>query len=224
MTTRTYMSLVGATALSSTLFALAPAVAQDTLEDDQIFVQGARRAYQGNFLVNDDRPEATAVGFFSIPAGEAESSGLEFDANLDFANDFSLWASYAYVDAEFSNSFADADGFGFTINPGDPLINSPAHQLNVQASQRFDVGTMDAQVGGGVLYVGERNGFVGSDFVLPEYTTVRLFGELNVTEDLAVRVDIDNLFDETFYTNSFANVWVEPGAPRRFRLTATYGF
>jgi len=179
---------------------------------------------QSNFLVNDDRPQATAVGFFSIPAGEAQSNGLEFDANLEFENDLSLWISYAYTDAEFSNSFADADGFGFTINAGDPVINSPEHQLNIQISKGLSLGGMPTRIGGGVFYTDERNGFVGSDFTLPDYTTVRLFSEVEPIDGLALRLDIDNLFDETFYTNSFADVWVGPGAPRRWRFTATYSF
>lgn len=177
---------------------------------------------QSNFLVSDDRPEATAVGFFSIPAGEAESTGVEFDANLEFANALSLWVSYAYTKAEFSNSFADADGFGFTIDAGDPLINTPEHQFSIQAARDFSLGDRPARFGGGVHYVGERNGFVGSDFTLPDYTTVRLFGEIEPVDGVSVRLDVDNLFDETFYTNSYADVWVEPGAPRSFRLTVSY--
>lgn len=177
---------------------------------------------QSNFLVSDDRPEATAVGFFSIPAGEAESTGVEIDANLEFANALSLWVSYAYTKAEFSNSFADADGFGFTIDAGAPLINTPEHQFSIQAARDFNLGDRAARFGGGVHYVGERNGFVGSDFTLPDYTTVRLFGEIEPVEGLSVRLDVDNLFDETFYTNSYADVWVEPGAPRSFRLTVSY--
>ena len=179
---------------------------------------------QSNFLVNDDRPEATAVGFFSIAAGEARSRGVEVDANLEFDGDISLWASYAYTDAEFRNEFADADGFGFTIEAGDPLINTPKHQLSLQASKGFDLGNFTAELGGGVLYVGDRNGFVGSDFELPDYTTVRAFAEVGVAENTSLRLDVDNIFDETFYTNSFANVWVQPGDPRRVRLTARVGF
>lgn len=182
------------------------------------------RVEQSNFLVNDDRPEATAVGFFSIPAGEAESTGLEFDANLDFANNVSLWVSYAYIDAEFTNSFADADGFGFTIDAGDPLINTPEHQFNIQATKGFYIGNMQARIGGGVLYTDERNGFVGSDFTLPDYTTARIFGEIEPIDGLSFRLDVDNLFDETFYTNSFADVWVEPGTPQRVRFSASYRF
>ncbi|MEL6791357.1 MAG: hypothetical protein AAGL18_13315 [Pseudomonadota bacterium] len=104
------------------------------------------------------------------------------------------------------------------------MINSPNHQLSIQAVQNFDLGSVPAQIGGGLLYVGERNGFVGSDFVLPSYTTVRLFTELEPYKGLSVRFDIDNLFDEVFYTNSFADVWVEPGTPRRLRFTAAYRY
>jgi iron complex outermembrane receptor protein len=179
---------------------------------------------QRNFLVNDERPEATAVGFFSIPAGEAESTGLELDTNIDFENGLNLWASYAYTKAEFLNSFADVDGFGFTVDAGDPLINSPEHQLSLQASKQFSISNTTVEMGGSVIYVGKRNGWVGADFDLPSYTTARLFSEVVLNSDISLRLDVDNIFDETFYTNSFANVWVEPGAPRRFRLTLTYNF
>jgi iron complex outermembrane receptor protein len=178
---------------------------------------------QSNILVNDDRPEAVAAGFFSTSAGEAQSRGVEVDVNLEFSNDMRLWLSYAYTDAEFTTSNPDAD-FGALIEAGDPLINSPKNQLNIQVSKGFDIADMNAQVGAGVLYTDERLGWTGFDFSLPSYTTVRLFGELKPSERLSVRLDIDNLFDETFYTNSFADVWVEPGAPRSFRLTASYKF
>lgn len=179
---------------------------------------------QSNFLVNDDRPEAVAAGFFSFPAGTAESTGLELDANLAFANDFNLWFSYAYTDAEFTNSNPDVDGFGGLIEVGDPLINTPEHQISLQVSKGFEVASMPARLGGGVLYTDERNGWVAFDFTLPSYTTVRLFGEIEPVEGISLRLDVDNLFDETFYTNSFADVWVEPGAPRRFRVSASYAF
>lgn len=178
---------------------------------------------QSNILVNDDRPEAVAAGFFSTSAGEAQSRGIELDANLQFSNTMRLWLSYAYTDAEFTTSNPDAD-FGALIEVGDPLINSPEHQLNIQVSKGFGVANMDAEVGAGLLYTDERLGWTGFDFTLPSYTTTRLFGELKPSDRLSVRLDVDNLFDETFYTNSFADVWVEPGAPRRYRLSASYTF
>ncbi|MEO1188634.1 MAG: hypothetical protein AAFW60_06145, partial [Pseudomonadota bacterium] len=55
-------------------------------------------------------------------------------------------------------------------------------------------------------------------------STVRLFAEIEPLDNVSVRLDVDNLFDETYYTDSFANVWVQPGAPQRFRLRAAYRF
>lgn len=178
---------------------------------------------QSNILVNDDRPDAVAAGFFSRSAGEARSRGVEVDANVATDAGWNFWLSYAFVDAEFTNSNPDAD-FGALIEAGDPLINAPENQLNIQVSKDFAVNAKAAQVGGGLLYTDERLGWTGFDFYLPSYTTARLFGQMELTDGLTIRADIDNLFDEKFYTNSFADVWVEPGAPRRYRLTATYAF
>jgi len=178
---------------------------------------------QSNILVNDDRPAAVAAGFFSASAGEARSRGVEVDANLAFDSGFNLWFSYAYTDAEFTNSNPDAD-FGAIIEEGDPLINSPEHQVNLQISQDFEIAGMPAQLGGGVLYTDDRLGWTGFDFTLPSYTTVRFFGQIEPADGFSVRFDLDNAFDETFYTNSFADVWVEPGAPRRYRISASYSF
>lgn len=178
---------------------------------------------QSNILVNDDRPEAVAAGFFSQSAGEAQSRGIEFDVNIETARGISLWFSYAYTNAEFTTSNPDAD-FGSQIDKGDPLINSPDNQVNFQARKALELGGLPVQLGGGVLYTDERLGWTAFDFTLPSYTTARLFGQVDLSNGLSLRVDVDNVFDEEFYTNSFADVWVEPGAPTRWRLTASYDF
>ena len=178
---------------------------------------------QSNILVNDDRPAAVAAGWFSHDAGEARSRGFEVDADLAFESGFNLWFSYAYTDAEFTTTSLEAD-WGAVIEDGDPLINSPKHQLSLQVSQGFEVGGMAAQLGAGLQHTDKRLGFTAFDFTLPSYTTVRFFGQIKPTERLAIRFDLDNAFDEKYYTNSYADVWVEPGAPRRYRVTASYSF
>ena len=170
----------------------------------------------------DDRPEASG-GFFLRPAGEAESTGIELDMNIELPGEVGLWFSYAYIDAEYTNDSADPN-FVAPIMAGDPLINVPEQQLSIQASKGFQFGRTYGQFGGGVLYVGERLGQTGTDFFLPSYTTVRLFGQLEPVDGLTLRAEVDNLFDEEFYTNSFADVWVEPGAPQRVRFTVAYDF
>ena len=86
------------------------------------------------------------------------------------------------------------------------------------------LGGLEAQLGAGAVYTGERVGWTAYDFYLPSYTSARLFGQVELSDSWTVRVDVDNVFDEEFYTNSYADVWVEPGAPTRWRFSASYSF
>ncbi|MFL2850099.1 MAG: TonB-dependent siderophore receptor [Pseudohongiellaceae bacterium] len=178
---------------------------------------------QSNILVNDNRPEARAEGWFSADAGEARSRGIEVDAAFETRSGFNLWFSYAYVDAEFTNSNPDAD-FGAQIDDGDQLINSPKHQGNIQISKSISLNGLMGQIGAGAIYTDERVGWTAYDFFLPSYTTARVFGQVELSDSWSVRIDVDNVFDEEFYTNSYADVWVEPGAPTRWRFSTRYNF
>ena len=193
---------------------------------DGLLTVAAFRVDQSNVLVNDTRPlePTNTIGFAVQPAGDARSRGIEVDANLTIFDSWSFWLSYAFIDAEFLTGGPDDSGFGNIIEPGDPIINVPEHQLNLQVAKDFELWGIPVRTGGGLLYVDDRNGFAGTDFELPDYTTVRLFTELEPFPNISMRLDIDNLFDETFFTNSFADVWVQPGAPRQFRFTAAYKF
>lgn len=173
---------------------------------------------QDNILVADP-----VNAGFTIAGGEAQSRGFEFDLEGELAPGLDLWVSYAYVDANIENDVADPD-FGKLIRAGDPLLNIPEHTLNVQLAYSTEVAGRDVRVGGGVLHVSERLGEVGTTFELPDYTLARLFAEAELTEGVRLRVDVDNLFDTTWYSNSFSQLWVQPGTPRNARVTASFAF
>jgi iron complex outermembrane receptor protein len=154
---------------------------------------------------------------FSIAVGEAQSQGVELDlaGRLPGAMDVSL--SYAYVDAEVVSGAANANGV--PIRPGDRLLNVPEQTFSAQASRRVVVGGRDLDMGAAVLHVGSRLGEVGTTFELPAYTLVRLFGTYTLTDRVEVSAVVNNLFDEVHYLNSYAQLWVAPGAPRNFTVT-----
>lgn len=173
---------------------------------------------QGNILVADP-----VNAGFTVAGGEAQSRGFEFDLEGELAPGLDLWVSYAYVDAEIENDVADPD-FGKLIRAGDRLLNIPEHTLSVQLAYSTEVADRDVRFGGGVLHVSERLGEVGTTFELPDYTLARLFAEAELTEGVRLRVDVDNLFDTTWYSNSFSQLWVQPGTPRNARVTASFAF
>ena len=173
---------------------------------------------QTNILVVDD-PSA-----FTLAAiGKARSRGFEIDLQGEIAAGLSLWASYAYVDATTSNAFNDAN-FGVPVPAGTPLLNVPKHSLSLQLVQAMPVRGRDLQLGGGLLYVDERSGEFTTNFKLPAYTLVRAFAAYEVTTRTTLRLDIDNLFNETYYTNSFSALWVQPGAPLSVRASVSFKF
>lgn len=173
---------------------------------------------QDNLLVVDD-----PAAFTYAAIGEAESKGFEVDINGEVAEGLNLWASYSYTDAKTKNAFYDAN-FGYTIESGTALLNIPEHQLSLQLAQLTELSGKPLEFGGGLLHVGERNGYFGVDFDLPSYTTFRAFASYDITKAIALRAEVDNLFNEAYYTNSFADNWVQPGAPRNVTVSAIYGF
>jgi len=80
------------------------------------------------------------------------------------------------------------------------------------------------KLGGGLLYVGDRNGFFGTDFTLPSYITARAFMRYAVSDSITLTGELDNLFNETYYISSFSDAWVQPGTPRSVRFSVSFKF
>ncbi|MDG1207360.1 MAG: TonB-dependent siderophore receptor [Pseudomonadales bacterium] len=172
---------------------------------------------QSNIATFDANFNPTAVG-------AASSQGVELDLTGNLTDTLSMWLSYAYVDAETENDYTDFISFGF-IPAGSPLLNVAEHQLSVQMVQRTQLAGRALDLIGGLIYVDERSGQFGDpSFELPSYTTVRVAANLEVSESLEVRLEVNNLFDEEYYTNSYADVWVQPGAPLNFRVSVNFNF
>lgn len=150
---------------------------------------------------------------FSLPIGKAGSEGLELDLSGRLPGGLEALLSYAYVKAEARSDVLDPN-FSLQIRKGDRLINIPAHTANAQIARDFALGGTEVRLGAGVQHVGERLGETGTKFELPAYTLVRLFGSWRATDRVEVFGEVQNLFDETYYTNSFSALWVQPGTPR----------
>lgn len=173
---------------------------------------------QKNMLVVDDPSALTLAAI-----GKARSQGLEIDLQGEVTEGLNLWASYAYVDAKTSNTFNDAN-FGVPVPAGTRLLNVPRQTLSLQLVKHTAVAGRRLLFGGGLLHVGERSGEFTTQFKLPAYTVARAFAAYELTKSTSLRLDVDNLFNETYYTNSFSALWVQPGAPRSARVSAAFKF
>jgi len=49
---------------------------------------------------------------------------------------------------------------------------------------------------------------------LPNYTTINLISYYWITPGVRIYLNVDNLFDATYYDRAFQNRYATPGAPR----------
>ena len=156
---------------------------------------------------------------FSLPAGEVASKGVEIDIAGELARNLKLSASYAYTDARVTKGDS-------TILTGSRFPNVPKNSASIVLTQNFALGSGMASLGGGVNYVGDRLGDVAtsSTFELPAYTVFRLISSYAPSKKTRFSLNVDNLFNKSYYASSYSQVWVMPGATRTVSLNVRHSF
>jgi iron complex outermembrane receptor protein len=173
---------------------------------------------QDNILASDP----VNAGFL-VAAGEAESQGVEFDLGGELLPGLQAWFSYSYTDASVVDDLLDPN-FGLVVRGGDRMLNVPRHAMSAMLVKETTLGSRPLRIGGSLTHVGERLGEAATNFELPDYTLTRVFTDYSVSSTLTLRAEIDNLFDETWYSNSFSSLWIQPGMPRSYRFSANISF
>ncbi|MCA3231614.1 MAG: TonB-dependent siderophore receptor, partial [Cupriavidus sp.] len=148
---------------------------------------------------------------FQVAAGEARSRGVELDVSGQLDTHWRLTGSFAYTDAEITQDSR--------LAAGTPLANIPRVSGSVMAiyEDKAPVGQRYG-VGAGVRYVGSRSGDAQDSFSLPAYTLADLLAYWQYSKTVRVSLNVNNLFDRTYYASSYSSVWVTPGAGRTVRL------
>jgi len=159
---------------------------------------------------NPDQP------MFSIATGEVRSRGLEWDISGQITQSVRLNASASYTDPSIHKDN--------TLAVGSLVTNAARVSGSVLAvyENTFANG-QGYSIGAGVVHMGRRLGQArrrvdvaagNAAFYLPAWTTAKLMATWQVNPALRLSVDVDNLFDRTWYASSFSPTWVMPGAPR----------
>ena len=159
------------------------------------------------------------AGLF-VAAGEVRSRGMDFDMTGMLSRSWRVNASFSYIDAEVSSDN--------TLEVGSRLLNIPKINGSILLVREGLVGDSGRYgIGGGVTYSSVRLGQSRTaadaaegrpEFDLPAYALAKIVAYWRVTPTLRLSLDIDNVFDRTYYTNSFQSTWVSPGTPRTFTL------
>ena len=157
---------------------------------------------------------------YSVSAGEIRSRGLELDFAGQVTKNWRVNASLVFNDVEIAKDNS--------LEVGGRLLNVP--KVNGSVLAVYEDAFANGQrygIGGGVTYMGKRLGQARTQaeanagtpaFDLPSYTTAKLVAYWRLSPTLRLTLDVDNLFDKTYYASSYSRVWVTPGTARTITL------
>ncbi|AXA92867.1 TonB-dependent siderophore receptor [Massilia sp. YMA4] len=150
---------------------------------------------------------ASDVPGYSVAAGKIKSTGVEADVYGQLDRHWRVSANLAYDDARVTKDK--------TLPSGARLANVPEWSAGVLAMREDTLANGKRYgIGAGINYVGDRAGNNADTYTLPAYTTARLTSWWQLTKAVRLAVDVHNLFDKTYYTSSWNNLYVMPSAER----------
>jgi outer membrane receptor protein involved in Fe transport len=166
---------------------------------------GVFRTSTQNDILNVPDPVQQGFGYFKN-VGTTLRQGV--DAEVAFTADrFNLHASYSYINATFQNAvtlgsnspFADANG-NIYVQPGDQIPMVPHNTFKLGGDYSV---TKDFKIGGNLLVVGSQYyaGDGSNQFEkLPAYSVVNATASYQITANVQVYMQVNNVFDNRYYT------------------------
>lgn len=162
-----------------------------------------------------------AIGTFNT--GELRIRGVELDVTGLLTDDLTVSGGISYMNSEILKS-------SNPLNIGHTLANFANTSAVLQAKYRV---TEELSLGGAVKYQSKRYGgqpdtaapYSGGYHTqpVPDYTVFDLFGTYQFNDNLNLRVNVNNLFDRTYYTAVYrAGFFLYKGDGRTVRATLEY--
>lgn len=151
---------------------------------------------------NTTAPDPLVAGNIVL-TGSTRAKGVELSLAGSITEKWQANIGYTYLDGEIRNTTSAAPA-------GTRLEQLPKHQISIwnrfQLTEQFGIGL-------GAIYQDEQFASVSNTVELPDYWRVDAAAYWNVNERLSVQVNIENLFDETYYPSAHGNNNIQPAAP-----------
>jgi iron complex outermembrane recepter protein len=172
---------------------------------------------QKNILIDANIP---AFPDSLVQRGADRSRGIEWELAGYISPDWQINVSYSYIDARI------VDDDDATLK-GERKENTPVNSTNLWTRYNFSQQTAlrDLGIGVGVQYSGSKVPWFTRAFTVPGYTVIDIaFYYTPAKANMQLALNINNVFDTTYWIGAQNYLRLFPGAPRNFMLTATYKF
>lgn len=160
-----------------------------------------------------------------IQIGEEESKGVEFDVVGQITPNWNLLLNYAFNEAVLTKA-----GKADESIVGNQKPNAPRHQGGIWTKYQWRKGILQGfGIGAGSNFVTVRNVFPDASptpngpFTIPGYVIANAALYYRV-DKFQLQLNLNNLFDKTYWVGGYDNLRLFPGAPRNWMTTVSYTF
>ncbi len=143
-----------------------------------------------------------------VQTGRTRSNGYEVALNGRLTRFWKVTGGYAYQEAFIASPTTNAQA-------GAQVPQVPHHTFSI-----WNAYQINSKWGAGIGILRRTNMFaaIGKTVTLPAYTRADAGLYFSVTERIRLQVNVENLFDQTYYVNADSNTNISPGSPRALRL------
>ncbi|TIX52095.1 TonB-dependent siderophore receptor [Alteraurantiacibacter aquimixticola] len=162
---------------------------------------------------NTQAPDSANPGLV-VALGESQVDGFEIGLAGELAPNLNVSLGYAYLDGEITQTTTSAVA-------GTPLQQVPEHHVTAWA--RYDV-TERFGIGAGVVHMSDQFASSSTNVVLPSYTRVDAALYFDVSEQVSLQLNVENLFDEEYYPSAHGDNNIQPAEPLNASIGARLRF
>ncbi|HWW60717.1 MAG TPA: TonB-dependent siderophore receptor, partial [Thermoanaerobaculia bacterium] len=143
-----------------------------------------------------------------VQTGSQRTNGYELAVNGRITPSWSIAGGYAHQDAFVTSATAAA-------REGAQVGQVPHHTLSLW--NNYDI---NRRVGAalGVIYRSSMFATIDNSVTLPGYTRFDAAAYLTLRSDLRLQVNVENVFNRTYWANADSNTNLSPGSPRAIRI------
>jgi catecholate siderophore receptor len=149
-----------------------------------------------------------------VLTGSQRSEGIEIGLSGAVTPRWQVVAGWAYQDAEITSTTLSAPE-GTDV----PLVPEQSFSLwnRYQFTRVFGAGV-------GVIHQDDRFASISNAVALPSFTRVDAAFFVELTKGLSAQINVENVFDEEYYSTAHNDNNITPGAPRLLRAMLTARF
>ena len=163
--------------------------------------------------------------------GEQKTKGIDLGFAGSLTDKWQVFGGYTYLDSILAKTgpsywSVNSTATTWTYNAngetqGKQFPNTPKHSFSLWSTYKV---MPDLTLGGGAYYVSKVYGNTANTKWVPEYWRFDAMATYQVDKKLSLRLNIQNLFDKTYYDRAYTTHMVSVAPARQVTLTANYKF